>query len=208
MFTGLVETVGYVSGLDASATELRLRIRTDLAPDLEPGESVSVNGVCVTVMATSDGEMHAYIGPETVRVTTLGALVQGQPVNLERALRADSRLGGHLVQGHVDGIGRVDLIETDGDSRWLTIGYPADLARFLVEKGSVAVDGISLTVARLREREFTVMIVPFTWSHTQLSSLHVGSLVNLECDVIGKYVARSVEVWGTGTAGAVIDRHS
>jgi riboflavin synthase len=207
MFTGLVEAVGYVAALDDATAGLRLRIRTSLASDLEPGESVAVNGACLTVAAASDGEMHAHVGPETVRVTTLGTLVQGQPVNLERALRAGSRLGGHFVQGHVDGTGRVDAVESDGDSRWLTIGYPGNLARFLVEKGSVAVDGISLTVARLGETQFTVMIVPYTWLHTHLSSLCEGSLVNLECDIIGKYVARAVDAWETGAARPLTNGH-
>jgi riboflavin synthase len=118
----------------------------------------------------------------------------GQAVNLERSLRAGDRFGGHFVQGHVDGVARVESIRPDGDAYWLTIVFPADLAPFFVAKGSVAVDGISLTVAALRERQFDVMIIPFTWAHTNLSSLRVADQVNLECDMVGKYVARVLEL--------------
>jgi riboflavin synthase len=140
--------------------------------------------------------MQADVGPETARVTTLGAIRTGRNVNLERSMRADSRFGGHFVQGHVDGTGTLEAQRQDGESYWLTIAYPAALRPFLVAKGSVAVDGISLTVAHLREREFDVMIIPFTWGHTNLATLQVKDPVNLECDMIGKYVARAVEVFG------------
>jgi len=192
MFTGLIEAVGDVSGVSPAPSGLRLRIRTQLASELQPGESVAVNGVCLTATSCSDSEMSAEIGPETARVTTLGRLEPGGKVNLERAVRADGRFGGHFVQGHVDGTGRVDALRTDGDSNWITVGIPSALEPFLILKGSVAVDGVSLTVARLGEASIDVMIIPFTWAHTTLSSLRVGDRVNLECDMVGKYVARSM----------------
>ena len=198
MFTGLIESVGRVAAVTASATGTQIAITTALAPELQPGESVAVNGVCLTANRRDAAQMHADIGPETARITTLGALQSGQPVNLERSLRADSRFGGHFVQGHVDGVGVLQSIRVDGDARWLTIAFPASLASFIVRKGSIAVDGISLTVADLRERELDVMIIPFTWEHTTLSSVTVGERVNLECDMVGKYVARAVELTRRG----------
>jgi riboflavin synthase len=194
MFTGLIETVGQVSGLAAVPSGFRVRIRTSLTLQLTLGESVAVNGVCLTVTAVDGDEWHADIGPETARVTTLGTLKPEQPVNLERPLRAGDRFGGHFVQGHVDAVGTIEHVRRDGDAHWLTISLPSALAPLLIPKGSIAVDGISLTVAALRERQFDVMIIPFTWSHTNLSSLSVKDHVNLECDMVGKYVARAVEL--------------
>src|SRR5262245_57150579 len=195
MFTGLIETVGHVSGLTAVPSGFCARIRTSLVSELSLGERVSVNGVCLTVTVTNGDEMEADIGPETARVTTLGSMRPGQAVNLERSLRAGDRFGGHFVQGHVDGVGRVEAIRPDGDAYWLTISFPAALAPLFIAKGSVAVDGISLTVAALRERQFDVMIIPFTWTHTNVSALNVGDLVNLECDMLGKYVVRVAELF-------------
>jgi len=194
MFTGLIETVGHVSGVTAVPSGFRARIQTSLASEVSLGESVAVNGVCLTVTVNDGDEMQADVGPETARVTTLGSMRTGQAVNLERALRAGDRFGGHFVQGHVDGVGTVDSIRRDGDANWLTISFPAALAPLFIPKGSVAVDGISLTVAALRDRQFDVMIIPFTWAHTNLSALKVGEPVNLECDMIGKYVARAMEL--------------
>ena len=196
MFTGLIEAVGRVSRVTTSGTGCELGVHTALAQDLQAGESVAVNGVCVTVTAVEGSEMRADIGPETARVTTLGSLECDQRVNVERSMRADSRIGGHFVQGHVDGTGTVERVREDGDARWITVRFPKGLAPFLIERGSIAVDGISLTVARLGDSQFDVMIVPFTWAHTNLSSLRVGQQVNLECDMVGKYVARAIEVYG------------
>ena len=194
MFTGLIETVGHVETVAATATGVQIAVATTVAGDLQAGESVSVNGVCLTVTRTDPTRMHADVGPETTRVTTLGRLRAGDPVNLERSMRADSRFGGHFVQGHVDGVGEIRAIRPDGNATWLTIRFPSPLAPFLVRKGSIAMDGISLTVADLREGEFDVMIIPFTWQHTNLSSRRVGDGVNLEGDMVGKYVARAVEL--------------
>jgi riboflavin synthase len=194
MFTGLIESVGRVEAVKRDATGIRIAIATPLASELAPGESVAINGVCLTATHLDGARMHADIGPETARVTTLGTLQSGQPVNLERSMRADSRFGGHFVQGHVDGVGELRSVREDGDARWLTIRFPAALAPFIVRKGSIAMDGISLTVADLRDAEFDVMIIPFTWEHTNLSSLRAGDRVNLEGDMVGKYVARAVEL--------------
>jgi riboflavin synthase len=195
MFTGLIETVGHVSGLVSVPSGFCVRIRTPLSRELTPGESVAVNGVCLTVTLVDGDTWQADIGPETARVTTLGAMKPEQPVNLERSLRAGDRFGGHFVQGHVDSVGTVENVRRDGDAHWLTISCPNALAPLLIPKGSVAVDGISLTVAALRERQFDVMIIPFTWSHTNLSSLSVRDQVNLECDMLGKYAVRAAELF-------------
>ena len=194
MFTGLIEAVGEIAEVKTSPGGFRIRIRTTLAADLISGESLAVNGVCLTVVTTDGGEVHADIGPETARVTTLGSLRQGQRVNLERSMRADGRVGGHFVQGHVDGTGLVEEVRPDGDSHWLTISFDPSLAPYLIRKGSIAVDGVSLTIAGLGENVFDVMIIPFTWANTALSTLKVGDRVNIECDMIGKYVARSLEL--------------
>ena len=194
MFTGLIETVGRVVEVKNTGGGTRLRIHTGLASELAPGDSLAVNGVCLTVVLAEEGDVHADIGPETARVTTLGSLRRDQDVNLERPMRADSRFGGHFVLGHVDGTGTVDDIRAEGDAHWLTISFRDDLAPFLIRKGSVAVDGISLTVAGLDESRFDVMIIPFTWEHTNLHALRVGARVNVECDMLGKYVARAAEL--------------
>ena len=202
MFTGLIESVGEVADVETRHSGLRVHVRTSLAGELSAGESLAVNGVCLTVTGAGDGRVQADIGPETARVTTLGVIRAGQPVNLERAMRADSRFGGHFVQGHVDGTGTVHHVRADGDAHWITIGFAAELAPYLIRKGSIAVDGISLTVADLRDREFDVMIIPFTWDHTSLADVAPGDIVNLECDMVGKYVARAVEIARCGPAEA------
>jgi riboflavin synthase len=196
MFTGLVEAVGELVERTPTSGGFRLRIGSPLAAELSRGDSLAVNGVCLTVVALEGAEIHADVGPETVRVTTLGSLPGGSVVNLERPLRADSRLGGHFVQGHVDGIGRVEELRPDSEFHWLTVSFPSQLAPFFVNKGSVAVDGISLTVARLRSDRFDIQVVPFTMEHTNVRHARIGDTVNLECDMVGKYVARAVELAG------------
>lgn len=199
MFTGLIEAVGTVAELKTAAGGFRIRIRTDLASVLSPGDSLAVNGVCLTVIAAESGEMHADIGPETARVTTLGALRHEQRVNLERPMRADGLFGGHFVQGHVDATGTIDDIRPDGDSYWLTIRFPALLAPYIVRKGSITVNGISLTVAGVDDRRFDVQIIPYTWEHTNLHLAKAGDVVNLESDILGKYVVRVAELAGFTT---------
>ena len=194
MFTGLVEAVGELIERKPTSGGYRVRVASPLAEELSPGDSVAVNGVCLTVILAEKGEIHADVGPETIRVTTLATLPSGVPVNLERPLRADSRFGGHFVQGHVDAIGHVAERRPEAEFEWLTVGFPAALAPYFVRKGSVAVDGISLTIAGLGTDRFDVQIVPYTLAHTNLGSLGVGDGVNLECDMVGKYVARAAEL--------------
>ena len=194
MFTGLIEAVGRVAEAKGTGSGIRLRIRTELASELTPGESLAVNGVCLTVTLVDSGEVHADVGPETARISTLGTLRREQAVNLERPLRADGRVGGHFVQGHVDATGTIDEVRIEGESHWLTISFARSLGPYLIRKGSIAVDGVSLTLAGLGDTKLDVMIVPFTWERTNLRTLRVGDRVNLECDMIGKYVARAAEV--------------
>jgi riboflavin synthase len=196
MFTGLVESVGEVAEVDSTESGVRLRIATTLARELTPGDSLAVNGVCLTVTGADADAVRADVGPETLRVTTLGALRRRSLVNLERPLRADGRFGGHFVQGHVDGVGRIQDVRSDAGFHWLTVEFPASLAAFIVQKGSIAVDGISLTVAALAADRFDVQIVPFTMEHTNLRSAQPGDRVNLECDMVGKYVVRAMEAAG------------
>ena len=195
MFTGLIEALGDVAEIKETGGGLRLRIATPLASQLVPGDSLAVNGVCLTVTIADAREVYADIGPETARITTLGFLRRDQTVNLERAMRADSRFGGHFVQGHIDGTGVVEELREEADARWITISFHPALAPYFVRKGSVAVDGVSLTVAGLGDDRLDVMIIPFTWANTSLRSLRVTSRVNLECDMVGKYVARAVELF-------------
>jgi riboflavin synthase len=194
MFTGLIEAVGIVSDVSRTSSGLTLTIRTELASELNEGESIAVNGVCLTATIRDTEGWSADIGPETARITTLGGVVQGQRINLERAMRADGRFGGHFVQGHVDGVGIVDAIRPDGDAHWIAVRIPAELEPFVIVKGSIAIDGVSLTVAGLERTMLRVMIIPFTWARTTLSSLRAGDRVNLECDMVGKYVARSLSL--------------
>jgi|SRR6185295_18320303 len=196
MFTGLVEAVGELIERKPTSGGYRLRIGTALAGELSPGDSLAVNGVCLTVILAQNEEVHADVGPETTRVTTLGWLAPGSAVNLERPLRADSRFGGHFVQGHVDAVGHVEALRQDADFHWLTVSFPPHLAALLVPKGSVAVDGISLTVAGLGRDQFDVQLVPFTMEHTNLQRIRIRDRVNLECDMVGKYVVRAVELAG------------
>ena len=201
MFTGLIEAVGELVERTPTSGGFRLRIGTTLAAALSPGDSIAVNGVCLTVIRSEQGDFHADIGPETVRVTTLGGLSQGSRVNLERPLRADSRFGGHFVQGHVDSIGYIENLRPDADFHWLTVSYPRSLAPFIIHRGSIAVDGISLTVAGLGHNRFDVQVVPFTLSHTNLERAQIRDRVNLECDMVGKYVARAAELAGVTFQG-------
>ena len=201
MFTGLIEAVGEVADVSAIPAGFRIRVRADVTAELRQGESVAVNGVCLTVVdAEKDpGSFSADIGPETAAVTSLGGLRPGSLVNLERAMRADGRFGGHLVLGHVDGTGAIQAIRPDADFSWVTVSYPPRLAPLLIHRGSVALDGISLTVAKLEAGTFDAQVVPFTLQHTNLRAARVGDRVNLECDMVGKYVVRAMDLMGTKT---------
>ena len=192
MFTGLVEAVGEISLLERLSPAVRMRVETALAAELVAGDSLAVDGVCLTVVMADRTGVHADISPETARVTTLGAANCGAIVNLERSLRADGRIGGHFVQGHVDGTAAVGEVLADGESRWITVRFPSELARYIVRKGSIAVNGVSLTVAMVDEQQFGVQVIPYTWEHTNFHTLKPGDAVNLECDVLAKYVARAL----------------
>ena len=194
MFTGIVEAVGTLAEVKGTGGGFRVRIQTPLSAEMKEGDSLSVNGVCLTVILIDGDHILADVGPETSRVTTFGALQRGQEVNLERPVRGDGRMDGHFVLGHVDGVGVIEEIRQEGESRWLTVGFPPALAPYFIRKGSVAVDGISLTVAGLGERQFDVMVIPYTWGHTSLKGLRKGDKVNLECDMIGKYIVRAMEL--------------
>jgi riboflavin synthase len=194
MFTGIIETVGEVAEVKPTPSGFRLRLSTDLSADLTPGESLAVNGVCLTVVSADADGVHMDVSPETIRVSTLGSLKRGSAVNMERPMRADARVGGHFVQGHVDGTGTIEEIRKDGDAWWVTVKFPPSLAAQIVRKGSIAVDGISLTVAGVDDRRFDVQVIPFTWDHTNLRFAKVNEAVNLECDVLGKYVLRALEI--------------
>lgn len=196
MFTGLIETVGEVIEVKPTPSGLRMRVSTPFGGELNAGDSVAVSGVCLTVVSADADGFHADLSPETVRVSSLGGLRRGSLVNLERPLRADARLGGHFVQGHVDATGTVDDLRQEGDSHWMTVRFPPELAPYIVRKGSVAVNGISLTVAGVDQRHFDVQIIPFTWTHTNLRLSKNGDNVNIECDILGKYVARAIELAG------------
>jgi len=189
MFTGIIEEVGRVreKNLTSRGGSIAVSCPT-LWKELSVGESVAVNGVCLTVTRASGGAFTADVSPESAGRTTLPMLAVGTAVNLERALSLGSRLGGHLVQGHVDGVGRLHAVEEAGDSRLYFFEAPEEIAFYLVEKGSVAVDGISLTVSGLQGRRFAVAAIPHTVSVTNLGTLRVGDPVNLEVDIIAKYV--------------------
>ncbi len=202
MFTGLIEAVGEIVESAPAGGGQRTRIATALAPELSLGDSLAVNGVCLTVVAKDDGSVAADIGPETLRVTSLGSLVPGRLVNLERSMRADNRFGGHFVQGHVDAVGRIEAIQPEADFHTVTVSFPRQFAANLIHRGSIAVDGISLTVAGLHADSFDLMIIPFTMAHTNLRQASAGTIVNLEFDVIGKYVTRAAEVAAGTPAGA------
>jgi riboflavin synthase len=193
VFTGLVEEVGRVSGLERDDM-VRLRVSAlRVLEGTRVGDSVSVNGVCLTVNDLGAETLTFYAMPETLRRTALGALAEGDPVNLERAMGAQGRFGGHIVQGHVDGVGEVLDVHPEGDAQIWEFKAPAEVLRYTVEKGSICVDGISLTVVALSDASFTVSILPQTRMGTNLGELAPGDPVNLEADILGKYVERLLE---------------
>jgi riboflavin synthase alpha subunit len=202
MFTGLIEATGQVERVERHAAGIKVVVATGLAPELTLGESVAINGVCLTVVARDARTLTADISPETARVTTLDELREGTTLNLERSLQVGARLGGHFVLGHVDGIGTVETVVQEGDSHRVTIACPDALRHYLVPKGSIAVDGISLTIASLAGARFDVQIIPFTWRETNLSTLTAGERVNLEYDMLGKYVIRAAALIAQGRSSA------
>ena len=195
MFTGLIESVGTGDSMCELPSGARVKIATELAGELQLGDSIAVNGVCLTVTAADASGFDADLSPETIRVTALAMTKVGSKVNLERPLAAtDGRLGGHFVQGHVDMVGELSVIREEIDFWWLSVTYPNEWSRHLIHKGSVALDGISLTIAELGSDQFGVQIIPVTWAKTNLHTRSVGDRFNVECDIIGKYVARAMDM--------------
>ncbi|UOO37789.1 riboflavin synthase [Oscillospiraceae bacterium CM] len=193
MFTGIIEEIGTVTAVAKDARASRLSIRAAAVfGDLKLGDSVAVNGVCLTVSDFGGSVFTADVMHETLDRTNLGALVPGRRVNLERAMSASGRFGGHMVSGHIDGTGRIIATRRDGSAVWVIVSAPPAILRYIVEKGSIAIDGISLTVARVTARDFSVSLIPHTGQATTLLDRHIGETVNLENDMIGKYVERFV----------------
>lgn len=191
MFTGIIEELGTIRSIASARDGARLEVsaRTVLS-DARLGDSISVNGVCLTIVDKSSDWFAADVSAETLRRTSLKRATTGSHVNLERAMAATSRFGGHIVQGHVDGTGEFLEARASGDGWVVRVGFPAELARYIVEKGSITVDGISLTVAALGDTWFEIAVIPHTWKVTNLGSLERGAAVNLEVDIIAKYVER------------------
>ena len=192
MFTGLVEEVGRIGRLEPRTAGMRLVVECSrVLSDAEPGASIAVNGVCLTAVQIAGGSFSADVAPETLARTNLGDLKPGSIVNLERPLAAGARLGGHIVQGHVDATGKLAGIEPLGDGNWwLTVRVPEEVERYVVFKGSIAIDGISLTVARIENSVLAVTIIPHTYENTALRSRKPGDRVNLEADILAKYVEK------------------
>jgi riboflavin synthase len=192
MFTGITEHVAKIESLDHGKDGGRLRISlagaAAIAAEMKAGDSISVNGCCLTVVESDAKSFAADLSGETLRRTSFGEMKAGHLVNLERPLAVGARLGGHFVQGHVDGIGRVTRLVPDGDSWWLSVRVPEDLRRYVAEKGSIAIDGISLTVARWHDGVADIAIIPFTHAHTSVRAMAVNDAVNLETDILAKYV--------------------
>jgi riboflavin synthase len=204
MFTGIIEELGRVRSVERRGEGVRLTVEARVvAEGTREGDSIAVNGVCLTALDVLADSFAADGSRETLQRSTLGRLRAGSPVNLERAVTPATRLGGHLVQGHVDGRGRFLSAEEHGGSWTVRVGYPRELARYLVFKGSVAVEGISLTVAGLAADHFEVAIIPKTWAVTNLSTLRPGDEVNLEADIIAKYVERILTCGGDGGASGL-----
>lgn len=193
MFTGIIETLGTVTAVDSGDTSSRLTIRGDVTHGTSTGDSIAVNGVCLTATSIEGDSFTADVMAETLRRSTLGGVRPGDAVNLERAATATTRLGGHLVQGHVDGVGTLTGRAPSGEFDEVSIALPTELLAYVVEKGSIAIDGISLTVAKLGDGEITIGLIPETLQRTTLGRRQIGDTVNVEVDVIAKYVERLLE---------------
>ena len=193
MFTGIVAELGKVEAVDHGDEGARLRVRAGLASELAPGDSVAVNGACLTAASVSAEAFEADVMRQTLDLTTLGSLGQGDRVNLELPLRATDRLGGHIVQGHVDGVARVTAVEADGFARRVRVELPAELLPYVVERGSVALAGVSLTVAALGDGWIEVSLIPETLERTTLGGLAQGEGLNVECDLLARHLRRLIE---------------
>ena len=193
MFTGIVKELGEVAGVETSAEGARLRIHAELAEELAAGDSIAVDGACLTATSVSGGEFEADVMHQTLELTTLGELEPGSGVNLELPLRASDRLGGHVVQGHVDGTGTVAELSDDGFAQRLGIELPEELLPYVIEHGSIAIQGVSLTVAALTDDAVEVSLIPETLERTTLGAVGPGDRLNIECDVLARYVRRQLE---------------
>jgi len=194
MFTGIIEHLGFVKSLESGVEGGRLTVRAaGVVPFLAVSNSIAANGCCLTVAAINDDTFSADLSGETLRRTSFGELKSGAIVNLERPLTAGKEFGGHFVQGHVDGIGRVAHLRPEGENWWLAVRVPDDIGRYIAMKGSIAVDGVSLTVAAWRDGIAEMAIIPFTYAHTNLRDRTTGDAVNLECDILAKYVERLLD---------------
>jgi riboflavin synthase len=199
VFTGIIEELGKVASLEKHAGGARIKIAARIVvKDSVEGDSISVNGVCLTALDITNDSFAADVSTETLNRSTLGKLNPGARVNLERAVTPTTRLGGHIVQGHVDTTGKFLQAEKEGDFWTVRIGFPAELARYLIYKGSIAIEGISLTIAGLTNDQFEIAVIPKTWELTNLSTLKPGDAVNLEVDMIAKYVERILSHRKTG----------
>lgn len=196
MFTGLIEDVGIVESVDSNVDGARLRIATSLAGEIEPGDSVAVDGVCLTAAAVDEAGFEAEAMNQTLAVTSLAGLGVGSRVNLELAMKAADRLGGHIVQGHVDGVGEVVSVDEDGFARRVRCKVDPGLLRLVVDRGSIALDGVSLTVAALGDDWLEVSLIPETMERTNLGEAKAGRKINVECDVIAKHVERLMAPFG------------
>lgn len=203
MFTGIVEEMGSIRSIARGSKSAVLTIAADKVLEKSRiGDSIAVNGVCLTVTAIHDGQFMADVMAETLRRSSLGALSRGSKVNLERAMAADGRFGGHIVSGHIDGTGKVLSLKPEDNAVWVEIETKPAILKYIVEKGSIAIDGISLTVAGVTEKSFSVSVIPHTGSETTLLEKAVGDIVNLENDIIGKYVDRLLHFAEEGQNGA------
>lgn len=192
MFTGLVEATGNVISLESKGEQARLTLDLPFASELKPGDSVAINGCCLTVADLASTGTSFDLLAQTLRVTSLGGLTAGSTVNLERAMMVGDRFGGHFVQGHVDGTGKITRLEPSGQDHIVGVSLPPDIHRLCVDKGSLAIDGISLTIAELKADEAVFWITPHTWEHTHLHAAQPGQTVNLETDMLAKYVDKLV----------------
>jgi riboflavin synthase len=208
MFTGIIEHVGRIDALELSAAGGRLRVDAGpLAASLAISGSIAVNGCCLTVVERSGSVFAADLSSETLQRTAFGEMKPGARVNLERPLAAGKELGGHFVQGHVDGVGRIVRLEADGVNWWLGVRLPAELERYVAMKGSIAIDGISLTVANVDGARIDAAIIPFTYAHTNLHKLAVGHAVNIETDILAKYVEKLMQTGRTTEASPLTLEH-
>ena len=208
MFTGLIEEIGTVRRIERGAKGARLTIAANtVLENTKIGDSIATNGVCLTVVALTDDSFSADVMAESLRRSALGSLQSGSPVNLERAMPADGRFGGHIVSGHIDGTGRIAATRRDDNAVWYTVETPAPLLRYIVEKGSITIDGISLTVAAVEQDRFSVSLIPHTAQVTILGEKGPGDTVNLETDIIGKYVEKLLQPAPepTGSRGVTLE---